>query len=221
MVNSSEKETRVKGLGSRLAWARYDLGLGLREAARIARVDPGYLSQVENDRKQPSDMFLAAITLRLGIAERWLTHHEPPVYDPRFARAREADSDGERMASGTAQTSDWLTRYLQASSDLEELWELSSVETRYDLAGLIWGATPADAEFPVIDGNLLRVFKHGNDKNRSVVETGLAIYRRLLVDRPAPSQQGREDGSSVKDGTADSHGGPSKKHESSETPREK
>lgn len=41
-------------------------GLSLRELARMAEVEPGYLSQVERNLKDPSPRWLKAVTDALG-----------------------------------------------------------------------------------------------------------------------------------------------------------
>lgn len=41
-------------------------GLSLRELARLAEVEPGYLSQVERGLKDPSPRWLKAVTDALG-----------------------------------------------------------------------------------------------------------------------------------------------------------
>lgn len=53
--------------GSQIRAARLAAGLGLREVARRAVIDPGYLSQIERGKRAPSPEFLARLSDVLGV----------------------------------------------------------------------------------------------------------------------------------------------------------
>jgi transcriptional regulator with XRE-family HTH domain len=56
-----------KTLGDVLREARLDLDLGLRELARALEKSPSYISDIENDRRVPSEDVLAALAKILGL----------------------------------------------------------------------------------------------------------------------------------------------------------
>lgn len=55
-----------EALGAALRAYRADRGITLRELAEIARVSPGYLSELERGRKEVSSELLAAVCRALG-----------------------------------------------------------------------------------------------------------------------------------------------------------
>lgn len=59
-------------IGTFLRFVRQQLGLTLRDAARIAGVNFTYLAQVERGEKQPTDSWLSTYVRGLGVnlAER-------------------------------------------------------------------------------------------------------------------------------------------------------
>ena len=68
-----------EALGLTLRAFRADKGVTLRELAGVARVSPGYLSELERGRKDPSSEILAAVVGALGtsMAEiSGLAHHD-------------------------------------------------------------------------------------------------------------------------------------------------
>src|SRR5918997_6036728 len=56
-----------KAIGRRLRAAREAAGLRLVDVARLARVSPQYLSEVERGRKEASSEVLSAVTGALGM----------------------------------------------------------------------------------------------------------------------------------------------------------
>lgn len=59
---------RVDSLGDQIRAARVRAGLGLRELARkLDSVTPSYLSDIENDRRVPSEKVLANLSRLLGL----------------------------------------------------------------------------------------------------------------------------------------------------------
>jgi transcriptional regulator with XRE-family HTH domain len=54
-------------LGDRVRAARVHTGLGLRELARRLEKAPSYLSDIENDRRVPSEEVLHALSSELGL----------------------------------------------------------------------------------------------------------------------------------------------------------
>jgi len=57
----------MQTLGDRIRAARVDAGLGLRELARRLEKAPSYLSDIENDRRVPSEEVLHALSHELGL----------------------------------------------------------------------------------------------------------------------------------------------------------
>jgi transcriptional regulator with XRE-family HTH domain len=57
----------AKTLGDVLRQARLDKDLGLRELARHLDKSPSYISDIENDRRVPSEEVLAALAKLLGL----------------------------------------------------------------------------------------------------------------------------------------------------------
>ncbi len=57
----------VQTLGDRVRAARVQAGLGLRELARRLDKAPSYLSDIENDRRVPSEEVLGALSRELGL----------------------------------------------------------------------------------------------------------------------------------------------------------
>lgn len=57
----------AKTLGDTLREARLDKHLGLRELARHLDKSPSYLSDIENDRRVPSEEVLAELAKLLGL----------------------------------------------------------------------------------------------------------------------------------------------------------
>ncbi|NYI73568.1 transcriptional regulator with XRE-family HTH domain [Corynebacterium durum] len=55
-----------EALGAALRSFRADRGITLRELAELARVSPGYLSELERGRKEVSSELLAAVCRALG-----------------------------------------------------------------------------------------------------------------------------------------------------------
>jgi transcriptional regulator with XRE-family HTH domain len=54
-------------LGDRVRRGRVEAGLGLRELARRLEKTPSYLSDIENDRRVPSEQVLGAISKELDV----------------------------------------------------------------------------------------------------------------------------------------------------------
>lgn len=52
--------------GTAIRAMREAQGLSLRQLAKLAEVEPGYLSQVERNKKDPSPRWLKAVTDALG-----------------------------------------------------------------------------------------------------------------------------------------------------------
>jgi len=57
----------MQTLGDRIRTARVAAGLGLRELARRLEKAPSYLSDIENDRRVPSEEVLHALSRELGL----------------------------------------------------------------------------------------------------------------------------------------------------------
>ena len=57
----------TKTLGDALREARIDKDIGLREIARQLEKSPSYISDIENDRRVPSEEVLAALARILGL----------------------------------------------------------------------------------------------------------------------------------------------------------
>lgn len=72
-------------LGEHLRQARLDRDLGLRELAKELDITPSYLSDIENDRRVPSEEVLRAISARLKLD-----------FDELMARAARFGEDAER-----------------------------------------------------------------------------------------------------------------------------
>jgi transcriptional regulator with XRE-family HTH domain len=81
-------------LGQQVRSAREAAGLSLREFARRAGLTPSYLSDIEHDRRRPSEATWKAITLRLNVYGGALVdakvdaleRDEPNVYAAIFLR---------------------------------------------------------------------------------------------------------------------------------------
>jgi len=56
----------MENAGRAIKLMREAQGLSQRELARLARVNPGYLSQVERDLVDPTPRWLEAVTTALG-----------------------------------------------------------------------------------------------------------------------------------------------------------
>nr|WP_236684685.1 helix-turn-helix transcriptional regulator [Corynebacterium uterequi] len=70
-AQSSAGESSVllrEALGMALRTFRADQSMTLRELAEIARVSPGYISELERGRKEVSSELLAAICHALGVS---------------------------------------------------------------------------------------------------------------------------------------------------------
>lgn len=57
-----------EALGEGLRRRRLARGRTLREVAELARVSPGYLSEIERGRKEASSELLAAVCIALGLS---------------------------------------------------------------------------------------------------------------------------------------------------------
>lgn len=75
----------VKTLGDTLRDARVALDLSLREVARQAKIAPSYLSDIENDRRVPSEELLGKLASLLKLD-----------FDELMARAGRVGDDAER-----------------------------------------------------------------------------------------------------------------------------
>ncbi len=58
---------RSKSLGEEIRSARVAKGLGLRELARLLEKAPSYVSDIEHDRRVPSEQVLRAICTHLDL----------------------------------------------------------------------------------------------------------------------------------------------------------
>lgn len=59
--------TEAKSLGDHIRTARIEKGLGLRELARLIDKAPSYVSDIEYDRRVPSEAVLRALCDELGL----------------------------------------------------------------------------------------------------------------------------------------------------------
>lgn len=57
----------AKTLGATLRQQRVDAGLGLRQLAKELDISPTHLSDIENDRRDPSEKVLKALATRLEL----------------------------------------------------------------------------------------------------------------------------------------------------------
>lgn len=76
----------AKGLGETIRTARIAKGLGLRETAKSLDIAPSYLSDIETDRRAPSDDVMQRIATLLQIE-----------FDDLMARAGRVGEEAERL----------------------------------------------------------------------------------------------------------------------------
>lgn len=98
----------MDNLGARLKAARLKAGLTLRELARQAGVSPSFVSQIENDKAQPSVASLYSFSRLLGISVNDLFEAEDPGTRPVLVESW--GPDGEKNPVNVWHPSEYANR---------------------------------------------------------------------------------------------------------------
>jgi transcriptional regulator with XRE-family HTH domain len=66
-------------VGQRISYVRHILGFSQEEFASIMQVNTSYISMLENNKNQPSDMFISLLSAELNISKEWLRTGKDPL----------------------------------------------------------------------------------------------------------------------------------------------
>jgi transcriptional regulator with XRE-family HTH domain len=66
-------------IGQRISYVRHFFGFSQEEFASIMQVNTSYISMLENNKNQPSDMFISLLSAEFNISIEWLRTGKEPL----------------------------------------------------------------------------------------------------------------------------------------------
>ena len=70
----------MKGIGTRIKLVRQEFGMTQKEFGKEVGISSNYVSEIETEKKDPSDPLLLAIEYRFGVNKDWILHGKSEKY---------------------------------------------------------------------------------------------------------------------------------------------